>query len=173
MSSSSALIDPTMSSESINIPDLPNDEFVPDSAESAIETILIDGPASNEAADVDADSTPRFADLDLPKQLLRAAADLGFDIPTAIQAAAIPALLDGRDITGVAQTGTGKTAAFGMPLLASINGVRGVQALVLTPTRELAVQVAEAIASFAAHLPAITVVPIYGGASFLPQRAAL
>lgn len=119
------------------------------------------------------DSTPRFADLDLPAALLRAGADLGFDIPTAIQAAAIPALLDGRDITGVAQTGTGKTAAFGMPLLASIEPRRGVQALVLTPTRELAVQVAEAISSFAAHLPAITVVPIYGGASFLPQRAAL
>jgi ATP-dependent RNA helicase DeaD len=162
-----------MSSESINIPDLPNDEFTPDSAESAIETILIDATSYSEAAAEDTDSTPRFADLDLPKQLLRAAADLGFDIPTAIQAAAIPALLDGRDITGVAQTGTGKTAAFGMPLLASINGVRGVQALVLTPTRELAVQVAEAIASFAAHLPAISVVPIYGGASFLPQRAAL
>jgi len=158
-----------MSSESINNPDLPNDEFAPDSGEPAIETILIDA----DELDADIDSTPRFADLDLPKQLLRAAADLGFDIPTAIQAAAIPALLDGRDITGVAQTGTGKTAAFGMPLLASINGVRGVQALVLTPTRELAVQVAEAIASFAAHLPAITVVPIYGGASFLPQRAAL
>ncbi len=126
--------------------------------------------------DVPADhlgSTPRFANLDLPAALLRAAADLGFDIPTAIQAAAIPALLDGRDITGVAQTGTGKTAAFGMPLLASIEPRRGVQALVLTPTRELAVQVAEAISSFAAHLPAVTVVPIYGGASFLPQRAAL
>ncbi len=115
----------------------------------------------------------RFADLDLPAPILRAAVDLGFEIPTAIQAAAIPALLAGRDITGVAQTGTGKTAAFGMPLLASISGQRGVQALVLTPTRELAVQVAEAISSFAAHLPAITVVPIYGGASFLPQRAAL
>src|SRR6195952_4119653 len=173
MSSSAALIDPTMSSESINNPDLPNGEFAPDSGETAIETILIDADAHDDALDADEDSTPRFADLDLPKQLLRAAADLGFDIPTAIQAAAIPALLDGRDITGVAQTGTGKTAAFGMPLLASVESRRGVQALVLTPTRELAVQVAEAISSFAAHLPAITVVPIYGGASFLPQRAAL
>src|ERR1700712_3340734 len=172
MSSSSALIDPTLSSESINNADLPHDDFATNGEEIAlidpsIESILID------ADELDADVTPRFADLDLPKQLLRAAADLRFDTPTAIQAAAIPALLDGRDITGVAQTGTGKTAAFGMPLLASINGVRGVQALVLTPPRELAVRVAEAIASFAAHLPAITVVPIYGGASFLPQRAAL
>jgi len=166
MYSSAALASSNDFSESINTPYELNDEFSPVN-DDAVQTILID------ADEIDADATPRFADLDLPKQLLRAAADLGFDIPTAIQAAAIPALLAGRDITGVAQTGTGKTAAFGMPLLASINGNRGVQALVLTPTRELAVQVAEAIASFAAHLPAITVVPIYGGASFLPQRAAL
>ncbi len=116
----------------------------------------------------------RFAQLALPAALLRAVDDLGFQIPTAIQAEAIPALLGGRDITGVAQTGTGKTAAFGLPLLASIDPAsRGVQALVLTPTRELAVQVSEAISSFAAHLPSLTVVPVYGGASFLPQRAAL
>ena len=162
-----------MPTESINTPESTDPEFAPASEDIAVETILIDADAHLESVDADNDSTPRFADLDLPKQLLRAAADLGFDIPTAIQAAAIPSLLDGRDITGVAQTGTGKTAAFGMPLLASINSNRGVQALVLTPTRELAVQVAEAIGSFAAHLPAITVVPIYGGASFLPQRAAL
>ncbi len=176
MSSSAALASSNDFSESINTTDAPTDAFAPVNGDAsqldtslaeATETILID------ADEIDTDQGPRFADLDLPKQLLRAAADLGFDIPTAIQAAAIPALLAGRDITGVAQTGTGKTAAFGMPLLASINGNRGVQALVLTPTRELAVQVAEAIASFAAHLPAITVVPIYGGASFLPQRAAL
>ncbi len=115
-----------------------------------------------------------FADLILPSALLRSIDELGFRAPTAIQSAAIPALLGGRDITGVAQTGTGKTAAFGLPLLAAVDEhVRAVQALVLTPTRELAVQVAEAIASFARHTPAVTVVPIYGGASFLPQRAAL
>ncbi len=147
---------------------------------SASESINPDISAELDAFDVadepdtpEIDTTPRFADLDLPAALLRAGADLGFEIPTAIQAAAIPALLAGRDITGVAQTGTGKTAAFGMPLLASITGQRGVQALVLTPTRELAVQVAEAIASFAQHMPSISVVPIYGGSSFLPQRAAL
>ena len=116
----------------------------------------------------------QFVDLDLPAPLLRAVSELGFSSPTAIQEQAIPALLGGRDITGVAQTGTGKTAAFGLPLLAAIDpGVPHVQALVLTPTRELAIQVSEAIASFAAHLPRITVLPVYGGASFLPQRAAL
>ncbi len=93
--------------------------------------------------------------------------------PTAIQAAAIPALLDGRDITGIAQTGTGKTAAFGLPLLAAIEPTPGVQALVLCPTRELAVQVADAIGSFATAMPEISVVAVYGGTGFLPQRAAL
>ncbi len=91
-----------------------------------------------------------FADLGLPAALERAVADLGFTIPSAIQAEAIPALLAGRDITGVAQTGTGKTAAFGLPLLAALDpDVHQVQALVLTPTRELAMQVAEAIETFA------------------------
>jgi ATP-dependent RNA helicase DeaD len=115
-----------------------------------------------------------LVDLGLPEPLLRAALDLGFVRPTPIQAVAIPALLSGRDITGVAQTGTGKTAAFGLPLLAAINlAVHGVQALVLTPTRELAMQVAEAVQSFAQHLGGIEVVAVYGGAPFLPQQRAL
>ncbi|WP_448060836.1 DEAD/DEAH box helicase [Cellulomonas hominis] len=115
-----------------------------------------------------------FDDLDLPAPLRRAIADLGFEIPSAIQAEAIPTLLSGRDITGVAQTGTGKTAAFGLPLLSSVDpSLRGVQALVLTPTRELAMQVAEAIESFAKHLPGIEVLAVYGGSPFLPQQRAL
>jgi len=114
-----------------------------------------------------------FHRLGLPAELLRAVTDLGFSTPTAIQAAAIPALLSGRDITGIAQTGTGKTAAFGLPLLAAIDPTPRVQALVLAPTRELAVQVADAITSFAARMPGISVVAVYGGTGFLPQRAAL
>lgn len=115
-----------------------------------------------------------FESLDLPAPLLRAVTKLGFTTPSEIQEQAIPALLGGRDITGVAQTGTGKTAAFGLPLLAAIDpSVRQVQALVLTPTRELAMQVAEAISTFAEFMPRLTVVPVYGGASFLPQKAAL
>ncbi|MBM9467019.1 DEAD/DEAH box helicase [Nakamurella leprariae] len=122
----------------------------------------------------ESDPEPGFSTLGLPAVLLRAVTDLGYTTPSAIQAAAIPALLEGRDITGIAQTGTGKTAAFGLPLLATVDPtVRAVQALVLAPTRELAVQVAEAIGAMAAHLPSLTVVPIYGGSSFLPQRAAL
>ncbi len=115
-----------------------------------------------------------FEDLQLPANLLRAVRKLGFTVPSEIQEQAIPPLLAGRDITGVAQTGTGKTAAFGLPLLAAIDpGLRRVQALVLTPTRELAMQVAEAIGTFAEFLPSLTVVPVYGGASFLPQKMAL
>jgi len=115
-----------------------------------------------------------LVDLGLPEPLLRAVLDLGFTRPTPIQAAAIPPLLAGRDLTGVAQTGTGKTAAFGLPLLAAVDLFLGqVQAIVLTPTRELAMQVAEALESFATNLPGLGVVAVYGGSPFLPQQRAL
>ncbi len=115
-----------------------------------------------------------FADLGLPAPLLRAATDLGFTTPTAIQERAVPALLDGRDVTGIAQTGTGKTAAFGLPMLAALDpAARHVQALVLTPTRELAMQVAAAVTSFAAHSPGVDVVAVYGGSPYQPQARAL
>ncbi|MFC4555173.1 DEAD/DEAH box helicase [Georgenia faecalis] len=115
-----------------------------------------------------------FADLGLPEHLLSAVLDLGFTIPTDIQAEAIPRLLSGRDVVGIAQTGTGKTAAFGLPLLAAVDANRAsVQALVLAPTRELAVQVSDAIASFAARTPKLRVLPIYGGSSFTPQLRGL
>ncbi|HWS58933.1 MAG TPA: DEAD/DEAH box helicase [Actinotalea sp.] len=115
-----------------------------------------------------------LVELGLPEPLLRAVLDLGFTRPTPIQAAAIPPLLAGRDLTGVAQTGTGKTAAFGLPLLAAVDpGLGQVQALVLTPTRELAMQVAEALESFAVNLPGLGIVAVYGGSPFLPQQRAL
>jgi ATP-dependent RNA helicase DeaD len=115
-----------------------------------------------------------FADLPLPAPLHQAVAGLGFAAPTAIQAGAIPALLAGRDLVGVAQTGTGKTAAFGLPLLAAVDpDLKAVQAIVLTPTRELALQVADALASFATHLAGVAVVAVYGGAPYLPQQRAL
>jgi len=121
-----------------------------------------------------APAEPTFADLDLPAPLREAVLELGFTTPTAIQAAAIPALLAGRDITGVAQTGTGKTAAFGLPLLAAVDpSLRQVQAIVLAPTRELAMQVAEALESFARKMPGLEVVPVYGGSPYLPQQRAL
>ncbi len=127
-----------------------------------------------QAASADLAETLTFADLGLPEALMKAVADLGYVTPSAIQAAAIPALLAGQDITGVAQTGTGKTAAFGLPLLAAMDpSSRDVQALVLTPTRELALQVSEAIETMAKHLPQVRVLAVYGGSSFVPQLKAL
>lgn len=115
-----------------------------------------------------------FDDLGLPTDILDAVKELGFSAPTAIQAAAIPILLGGRDVVGVAQTGTGKTAAFALPLLAHIDPEeREVQALVLAPTRELAMQGAQAIESFAARSRGVDVAAVYGGSSYLPQLRAL
>ncbi len=105
-----------------------------------------------------------FSRLGLSEPLILALDRLGFEQPTPVQAACIPALLGGRDVLGEAQTGTGKTGAFGLPLIAMIDaGDRSVQALVLTPTRELANQVASALAGFAARLPGIDILPVYGG----------
>jgi len=110
------------------------------------------------------DSMTTFADLGLPPTMLHALETLGYETPSPIQAAAIPALLDGHDIIGQAQTGTGKTAAFALPLLARLEANRaGPQVLVLTPTRELAIQVAEAFQRYAHGIPGFHVVPIYGG----------
>ncbi|MDD4887147.1 MAG: DEAD/DEAH box helicase [Thiomonas sp.] len=115
-----------------------------------------------------------FAELGLPEPLLQALRDVGYETPSPIQAATIPPLLAGRDVLGQAQTGTGKTAAFALPILAKIDcNARHTQALVLAPTRELAIQVAEAFARYATHLPGFNVLPIYGGQSYVPQLASL
>jgi ATP-dependent RNA helicase DeaD len=115
-----------------------------------------------------------FADLGLSEPLLRAVTDEGYTTPTPIQARAIPVLLQGRDLLGQAQTGTGKTAAFALPLLHSIDpAVHAVQALVLCPTRELALQVAAAIHDYAKHLPQLSVLPIFGGDSMTRQLSRL
>ncbi|NTW40458.1 MAG: DEAD/DEAH box helicase [Cellulomonadaceae bacterium] len=132
--------------------------------------------SSHDAAPMPSTDAPELdlVDLGLPEPLLRAILELGFTRPTPIQSAAIPALLSGRDITGVAQTGTGKTAAFGLPLIAAVDpGLGHVQALVLTPTRELAMQVAEALETFARYTGGLGVVAVYGGSPFLPQQRAL
>ncbi|MDO4791628.1 MAG: DEAD/DEAH box helicase [Buchananella hordeovulneris] len=116
---------------------------------------------------------PTFANLGLPQEILDAVTDLGFVHPTPIQAQAIPPLLAGRDVVGVAQTGTGKTAAFGLPLLADLTGDKAVEAIVLAPTRELALQTADALESFAATLPTARVLAVYGGSSYEPQLRGL
>ncbi len=118
--------------------------------------------------------TTTFADLGLPETLLRALAEVGYESPSPIQAATLPPLLAGRDVLGQAQTGTGKTAAFALPILARIDPAQHKpQALVLAPTRELAIQVAEAFQKYAHHLPGFHVLPIYGGQSYHPQLSAL
>ena len=109
-------------------------------------------------------TTGGFAGLGLPEPLLRALAAVGYEAPSPIQAEAIPLLLAGRDLLGQAQTGTGKTAAFALPLLARIDpGADYPQMLVLTPTRELALQVAEALQTYARFMPNFHVLPVYGG----------
>jgi ATP-dependent RNA helicase DeaD len=115
-----------------------------------------------------------FADLGLSDPVLQALAAVGYEAPSPIQAATIPALLAGADVLGQAQTGTGKTAAFALPILSRLDlRQREPQALVLVPTRELAIQVAEAFRKYAAQLPGFHVLPIYGGQSYTPQLQAL
>ncbi len=117
---------------------------------------------------------PSFSDLNLPAPILKALKEVGYETPSPIQAATIPLLMEGRDVLGQAQTGTGKTAAFALPVLARIDTKQTApQALVLAPTRELAIQVAEAFQSYAAHLKNFHVLPIYGGQSYGPQLSAL
>ncbi len=115
-----------------------------------------------------------FADLALSEPLLHSLHDIGYEYPSPIQAATIPTLLGGRDVLGQAQTGTGKTAAFALPILSNIDMAQvAPQALVLAPTRELAIQVAEAFQTYAKHMPNFHVLPIYGGQSYGPQLSAL
>ena len=115
-----------------------------------------------------------FADLGLSEPVLRALSDVGYESPSAIQAATIPTLLSGRDVVGLAQTGTGKTAAFALPILSNLDvSQKAPQALVLAPTRELALQVCEAFERYAAHLKGVHVLPVYGGQGYGVQLSAL
>jgi len=106
----------------------------------------------------------QFSDFALSREIGKAIEDMGFEEPSPIQALAIPLIQAGRDVTAQAQTGTGKTAAFGIPTIEKIDPTRRVvQAIVLCPTRELAIQIAEEFSHLLAHLPRITVLPVYGG----------
>jgi len=120
----------------------------------------------------------QFTDLGLAKPLLKALADEGYVTPTPIQAQAIPGVMTGRDLLGIAQTGTGKTAAFALPLLHRIANDRkpaprrGCRVLVLSPTRELATQIAESFKTYGAHL-GVSVAVVFGGVKYDPQMRAL
>jgi ATP-dependent RNA helicase RhlE len=119
-------------------------------------------------------SDKSFADLGLADEIVRAVHEQGYTAPTPIQEKAVPYVLAGRDLLGCAQTGTGKTAAFAMPMLQRLTreGGRGLRALVLTPTRELAIQVAESFTTYGKHSPLTTVV-VFGGVGIEPQKKAL
>jgi len=120
------------------------------------------------------ESPSAFADMALAPGVLAGLADVGYESPSPIQAACIPVMLEGHDLLGQAQTGTGKTAAFALPILSMIDlARRQPQALVMVPTRELAIQVAEAFQKYAGRLPGFHVLPIYGGQSYTPQLNAL
>jgi ATP-dependent RNA helicase DeaD len=115
-------------------------------------------------ASAEPDDTTTFEDLGVVEPLTRALRDVGYEMPTSIQRRTIPVLLAGRDVIGQAPTGTGKTAAFALPILQQLDpNKRAVQALVLTPTRELAIQVAEAVHTYARWLGTVRVLPVYGG----------
>jgi len=115
-----------------------------------------------------------FADLGIDERVLHALTDVGYESPSPIQAATIPPLMQGRHVVGLAQTGTGKTAAFAVPILSRIDlSQKTPQALILAPTRELAIQVAEAVGKYARHLSGLHVLPIYGGQSYGIQLAGL
>ncbi|MBJ8340993.1 DEAD/DEAH box helicase [Antrihabitans sp. YC3-6] len=115
-----------------------------------------------------------FADLGVDDRVLAAIKDVGYESPSPIQAATIPPLLAGDDVVGLAQTGTGKTAAFAIPILMGVDvSARKPRALVLAPTRELAIQVAEAFGKYASHIPGLHVLPIYGGQSYGVQLSGL
>ena len=117
---------------------------------------------------------PSFESLGLSAPILQAVQDVGYETPSPIQAQCIPLLLAGDDLLGQAQTGTGKTAAFALPLLSRIDtSASKPRILVLTPTRELAIQVAEAFQSYAHHLRNFHVLPVYGGQSYVQQLRAL
>src|SRR5687767_10829397 len=115
-----------------------------------------------------------FADLGLGDAMLKALKDVGYETPSRIQAATIPPLLAGDDLVGLAQTGTGKTAAFALPILDRLDlKQKAPQALVLAPTRELALQVCEAFERYAAHIKGVHVLPVYGGQAYGVQLSAL
>ncbi|MFE6649473.1 DEAD/DEAH box helicase [Nocardioides sp. NPDC057772] len=142
-------------------------------ADSAVSTTPMPEEPSG-ASSVEADQGPTFDSLGLSASVLEAVKALGYETPSAIQAATIPTLLQGRDVVGLAQTGTGKTAAFALPVLSNLDVYQNApQALVLAPTRELALQVCEAFERYASNIDGVRILPVYGGQGYGPQLTAL
>ncbi len=129
---------------------------------------------SNEEINAGVAAEDTFDSLGLNESIQRGLSELGYEAPTPIQRQTIPLLLAGRDVVGQAQTGTGKTAAFALPVLQNLDlGLNAVQALILTPTRELALQVAEAFHAYARYLGRVRVLPVYGGQAIQAQLVRL
>ncbi|MCC3265507.1 DEAD/DEAH box helicase [Arthrobacter gengyunqii] len=141
-----------------------------------LDTVENTDTAATAAPEAAEENQVLFSDFGLDARVLQALVDVGYEKPSPIQAATIPLLLEGRDVVGLAQTGTGKTAAFAVPalsLMAGLPATKDTQILVLAPTRELALQSAEAFASYAKHMDNFTVLPVYGGSAYGPQLAGL
>ncbi len=135
--------------------------------EEFLERELVSKPEEEENGQ---ESTMRYADADIDERILRAVTELGFERMTPIQEQAIPIFMSGQDIIGQAQTGTGKTAAFGIPILQKIDPEdRSLQAVILCPTRELAMQAADQLRKFSKYMHGIKVLPIYGGQDIVKQ----
>ena len=118
--------------------------------------------------------TVKFEDLELKPQILRAIKDMGFEEATPIQSQAIPAVISGVDVIGQAQTGTGKTASFGIPLLQKVDPtIKKTQAIVLSPTRELAIQSTEELHKLSKYMHGVKILPVYGGQDISRQIKAL
>lgn len=148
-------------------------ESVPEIETITVQSAASAGPVTVEALLVDPNQRT-FAQLDLSDDILQAVTDMGFTSPSPIQAEAIPAIMSGRDVIGQAQTGTGKTAAFGIPALEIIDtNDRHVQVLILCPTRELAIQVTDEIRKLSKHKRGVRVETIYGGDSIERQIRSL
>ena len=147
------------------------DASTPETPEAAPAGASDDAPRDQAPAE---DAAVTFADMGLAPAVAKAVRAVGYEVPSAIQAATIPLVLEGRDVVGLAQTGTGKTAAFALPILSLIDpSVKSPQALILAPTRELALQVAEACVTYSAGMPQVNVLPIYGGQAYGIQLSGL
>ena len=159
------------------VAEMPVEEQPEEPVEAGADVTADDASANSAALDSEEgadESLVTFEDLGLAPEVLEAVKKAGYETPSPIQAKAIPALLQGANLLGTAQTGTGKTAAFSLPLLSRLqfNG-HETSMLVLTPTRELAIQVAEAIQQYAVKMPKVHVVPVYGGQDIAIQMRAL
>ena len=131
-------------------------------------------PSSDHSGSDDPAAVTTFDDFDIDDRVRSALDEVGYETPSPIQAATIPPLLSGSDVVGLAQTGTGKTAAFAIPILSRLDtSAKKPQALVLAPTRELALQVAEAFGRYSSKMPEVKVLPIYGGQSYGVQLSGL